>query len=118
MELPPAAGPMAGINALMGTGTGMASYHDIDLSAMSSIVFKMISPMGFAKGGTIEARSGTVEGPILGKLEVEPKAMTTGFEEVPMELTGEKSKSNVVLVFTATGGGEDMVAIIDWIEFR
>jgi len=102
----------------MGTGTGMAIYNDVDLSSMSSIVFKMISPMGFAKGGVIEARSVSADGPLLGSLNVTPKAMTTGFEEIPMEISGEKVKTNVVLTFRTEAGNEDMVAIIDWIEFR
>ncbi len=115
MELPKEAGPMAGLNVLMASGKGHAIYKGLDLSRISEVVLNALVPPGFTAGGTIELRSSSVDGKLLGSVDLTPEGMALKERVISINASG---LTDVVLVFNTPTKGDGMVALIDWIEFR
>ena len=90
-----------------------AMFASIPLAEVGSVKVRASAGAG---GGKVEVRSGTIDGPLLGTIDVAPTGAWDTFVELETPLTSPGSeRSDVYLVFVNPGKGGLMN--IDWVEF-
>ena len=88
--------------------------NGITLAKVSNIVVRVASA---GQGGIIEVHSGTSEGPMLGKVDVEVNGDWEAFSEKPIALTSKEGTHDLFFVFK-NANGRDGLMNIDSIEFK
>ncbi|CAN5439575.1 hypothetical protein BH23BAC1_BH23BAC1_15830 [soil metagenome] len=91
---------------------GYLSYKNIDLSYISKITFKLISE---EEGSTIELRTGSPDGQLIGKSEVASKG---GPVEVTTQLKPQEGYHDLYVVVKNEGQKRKPLFKIDWLHFQ
>ncbi|MEU4679834.1 lectin [Micromonospora sp. NPDC023737] len=80
-----------------------AAYNGVDLTGVTSFRARVVSG---GPGGTIQVRTGSTTGPVLGSVAVPNTGSWTTFADVTTTLSGVPSGAqNLYLTFTGSGGG-------------
>ncbi|MET8040424.1 ThuA domain-containing protein [Micromonospora sp. NPDC005215] len=80
-----------------------AAYNGVDLTAVTSFTARVVSG---GAGGTIQVRTGSATGPVLGSVAVPNTGSWTTFANVTTALSGVPSGTqNLYLTFTGSGTG-------------
>lgn len=89
------------------------SFEPVNLRGVTEMVFRVA---GAGTGGTIEMRTDAVDGPLIGRAEVEPTGGGYTFTTVTTPVTDPGRTHELFLVFT-NNPGDDYLFNLDWLQF-
>src|SRR5690606_28905281 len=92
---------------------GSVAFEPVNLAGVTELRFRVAAG---ETGGTIEVRTGSVDGPVLATVDVESGGDGQRFRTHTVEVSDPGGSHELFLVFTDTPGAESLFSL-DWVRF-
>lgn len=94
-------------------GTGHIGYSEIDLAGIEALSLELVS----LAGGTIEIRSGSATGKLLGSSKI-PATSREAKRKIRIPLSVSQGKQDVYIVFQNKSQPEAEMMLLNWVRFE
>ncbi|MEM9917278.1 MAG: ThuA domain-containing protein [Bacteroidota bacterium] len=96
---------------VIGNAGGHVLYKNIDLTYIRQIQLIGVVHAAFLDGGTIELRTGSPDGELLGSVEVETTLTSFDPKPFPIQIEGVEGAKDLYVCFVGNGGTKPVVAL-------
>ncbi|RMF23416.1 MAG: carbohydrate-binding protein [Bacteroidetes bacterium] len=109
-------GTMPGIEEdmefVIGNNDSYVAYDNVDLTGVGELVLGIGQAANYFGGGTMEVRTGSPDGPLLGSLEVHQGLTDIGFSELKLPIGAVTGRQQLVVRFLGKDAQKPVCALV------